>query len=130
MYVYDENTENDNPSDISINMVNKTAAELSGGGDLSGVNWIYFDFSDVQIQQATYTILDYDIKNDFSVIGGSQIGGNQILSNSTEDTSLEASNKTVTINGITSSTINLSFTFTRNDGQIISGHYSGSYITH
>ncbi len=89
---------------------------------------MYFDFNAVNIEQTTYSeILDYNAKINANRTNGNIVGGTQILSDN--ETSLQATDINITINEITQSTINFSFSFTRNDGKIITGNYSGNYLT-
>src|SRR5690606_9663002 len=61
-WINDENTTTNDPSDIGFNLFNKTTADINSGNDLTGITAIYFDFSEVDLQETTYTdILDYDI---------------------------------------------------------------------
>ena len=128
LYINDENTTNSNPSDIGFSLINKTSAEINSGNDLSNVAILYFDFNAVNVEQTTYTnILDYNGKINANRTSGSITGGTEILSDN--ETTLQANNINVTINNITSTTVNFNFSFTRTDGQTISGQYNGNYLT-
>jgi len=128
VYINDENTLDSNPSDIGFSLVSKTSSELNSENDLSNINTLYFDFNAVNIEQTTYSeILDYNAKINANRTNGNIVGGTQILSDN--ETSLQATDINITINEITQSTINFSFSFTRNDGKIITGNYSGNYLT-
>jgi hypothetical protein len=128
VYINDENTTNSNPSDIGFSLINKTSAEINSGNDLTNVATLYFDFNAVNVEQTTYTnILDYNGKINANRTSGSITGGTEILSDN--ETTLQANNISVTINNITSTAVNFTFSFTRTDGQNISGQYNGNYFT-
>ena len=128
VYINDENTTDNNPSDIGFSLVNKKSAEINSGNDLNNVATLYFDFNAVNVEQTTYTnILDYNGKINANRTSGSITGGTEILSDN--ETTLQANNISVTINSITSTTVNFNFSFTRTDGQTISGQYNGNYLT-
>lgn len=95
---------------------------------MSNVATLYFDFNAVNVEQTTYTnISDYNGKINANRTSGSITGGTEILSDN--ETTLQANNINVTINSITSTTVNFNFSFTRTDGQTISGQYNGNYLT-
>ena len=128
VYINDENTTDSNPSDIGFSLINKTSSEINSGNDLSNVATLYFDFNAVNVEQTTYTnILDYNGKINVNRTSGSISGGTEILSDN--ETTLQANNISVTINNITSTTVNFTFSFTRTDGQTVSGQYNGNYLT-
>ena len=128
VFINDENTADNNPSDISFNLVNKTISEISSENDLSNISSLYFDFNDVNVEETTYTnILDYNAKINSNRTSGNIVGGTEILSDNNTD--LQATNINITINSITSTTVNFSFSFTKANGQIISGQYNGNYLT-
>lgn len=127
LYIHDENIENNDPSDIGFSFANKTEAEINSGNQLTNIVNIYFDFTESNLQEVTYTnVLDYNISLNGTYNNGSFSEGNLILSN--VDNNLEASSSTVTIINLTETTVNLTFSFTRIDGEIISGSYNGTYI--
>lgn len=129
-WVNDENTTDNEPSDIGINLSNKTVSENSSGNDLSNITAVYFDFIDTKLQETTYTdITDYEISVGGTLTNGNFIPGTILLSDSDSNSNIYAANSTVTINNLTTTTVDLTFSFTRNDGQIISGSYNGTYVT-
>lgn len=80
------------------------------------------------MEPTTYTnISDYNAKINADRTSGSITGGTEILSDS--ETTLQANNISVTVNSINSTTINFTFSFTRADGQTVSGQYNGNYLT-
>lgn len=129
-WINDENTTDNQPSDIGINLSNKTVSENSSDNDLSNITAIYFDFTDTELQEITYTdITDYEISVGGTRSNGNFMPGTILLSDNDSNSNVYASNSTVTINNLTTTTVDLTFSFTRNDGQIISGSYNGTYIT-
>jgi hypothetical protein len=51
-----------------------------------------------------------------------------LLSDDDSNSDVYASSLTVTINDLTATTVDLTFSFTRNDGQVISGNFIGNFI--
>ncbi len=128
--IYDENTSTNEPSDIGFNLYNKSITEINNGNDLDNIATIYFDFSEVDLQETTYSeILDYDVSVNGSFTNGNFTPGTVLLSDDNPDADIYAQNSTVTINDLTDSTVDLTFSFTRNDGKTITGNYNGDYIT-
>ena len=129
-WINDENTATNDPSDIGINLFNKTTAEINSGNDLTNITRIYFDFTEVDLQEKTYTeILDYDFSINGTLIDGVFDPGTILLSDNDSNSDIYASSSIVTISNLTETTVDLSFSFTRKDGKVISGNYSGNYIT-
>ena len=127
-WINDENTTTSDPSDIGFNLFNKSTADINSGNDLTGINYIYFDFTEVDLQETTYTdILDYDVSINGTLINGNFSPGTVFLSDDDPNADIYASISTVTISDLTATTVNLTFSFTRNDGKVISGAYSGNY---
>ncbi|CAM4443312.1 hypothetical protein [Flavobacterium terrigena] len=127
VYINDENTSDSNPSDIGFSFVNKTNAEISGSTDLTQMATINFDYTAVNVQQGTFTnVGDYNGSINKNRVSGVTSAGTPILDDNV--ISLQASNISFTINNITSTTVDISFSFTRTDGEIISGHYNGNYL--
>ena len=128
-WINDENITTDDPSDIGFNLSNKTNNDLINGNNLTNVTTIYFDFNEVNLQETTYTeILDYDIAINRTLTNGNYTSGTLLLSDDDENTDIYASSSSVTINNLTENSVDLTFTFTRKDGQLIQGAYSGNYI--
>jgi hypothetical protein len=128
-WINDENTTTNDPSEIGVNLFNKTTEEINSGNDLTNITRVYFDFDDVTVQETTYTqITDYDFSINGSVTNGVFNNGTVLLSDEDPLSDFYASSGSVIINSISESTVNLEFTFTRNDGQVISGSYFGNYI--
>lgn len=118
----DENVLDETPSNLSIILSN---VNLVSANAISNVSIVYFDFDGVTLQPGTYSNLnDYSIDTGGSFNAeGDYIEGNFLLDST--QSSLSATSSTVTINSIDDNKIDLTFTFTRNDGQIFSGKYVG-----
>jgi len=126
----DENVEDETtPSTLSIALSN---VNLATSNATSNVTKLYFDFEGITLEEGEIAeIQDYSIE-----IGGSFVPNTEdanytyvngtFLLNSLQP-GLTATEKTVTITELTESTISLTFSFTRADGQLFSGNYSGVY---
>lgn len=126
--IVDENTANNDPSDISISLFNKTSTEITGNNDLSDITYMYFDFQDTTIQNTTYTnIQDYDVSINGTIVNSEFTPGTVLLSDDDPQSDVYAQSGTVTVTNFTQFNIVFTFTFTRNDGQVISGSYNGNY---
>ena len=123
VFLNDENTTDNNPSDIAIIMSN---INLLNESQPHGVNYVYFDFQGVELQTGTITnISDYTILENASFVDSEIDSGNTILDDT--ENGFMATNTTVNINSLSASQIDFDFSFTREDGQIIVGNYSGSF---
>jgi|GEM_PF-1624281 len=128
LYIIDENTSDTTPSDISFSFINKTREQMINTGNLSDLNLFYFDFNAIKAEAITYTgIQDYSCSINGTRVSGEIFEGNVILSDN--ETSLEASAISVTIHSITPNSVDLSFSFTRTDGEVVTGKYVGNYLT-
>jgi hypothetical protein len=127
--IVDENTANNDPSDISISLFNKTSTEITGNNDLSDITYMYFDFQDTTIQNTTYTnIQDYDVSINGTIVNSEFTPGTVLLSDDNPQSEVYAQSGSVTVTNFTEFNIVFNFTFTRNDGQVISGSYDGNYF--
>jgi hypothetical protein len=123
VFLNDENTTDNNPSDIAIIMSN---INLLTESQPNGVNYVYFDFQGVELETgAINNISDYTILENASFTNSEIDNGNTILDDTLSG--FMATNTTVNINSLSSSQINFNFSFTREDGEIITGNYSGNY---
>jgi hypothetical protein len=123
VFLNDENTADNNPSDIAIIMSN---INLVTESQLNGVNYVYFDFQGVQLETGTLNnISDYTFLENASFINSEIDNGNIILDDTVSG--FIATNTTLNINSLSSSQIDFDFSFTREDGEIITGNYSGNY---
>ncbi len=127
--IVDENTANNDPSEISISLFNKTSTEITGNNDLSDISYVYFDFEDTTIQNTTYSqIEDYDISINGNVVNSEFTPGTVLLSDDDPQSDVYAQSGSVTVTNFTEFNIVFTFTFTRTDGQVISGSYDGNYF--
>jgi len=130
----DENVEDDTaPSPLSITLSN---VDLYNSDATSNVTSLYFEFDGIVLEAGEIAqINDYYIE-----IGGSfvpntdpeaeeatytYVNGTFLLD--AQQSALTATEKSVVINSITDDTINLTFSFTRADGQVFSGNYIGTF---
>ncbi|GAA0872629.1 hypothetical protein GCM10009117_17760 [Gangjinia marincola] len=126
-FITDENTTTDEASDIGINIFNVTNSQTNGTVD--NVTRVFFDVEDITLQETTYNeIADYEVAINGSFNAGDYSEGTLLLSDNDPQSTVFASSTTVSIHNITETTIDLSFTFMRNDGKIISGKYNGDLI--
>lgn len=126
--VIDENTSS-NSSDIGIKLFNKTSTEITGNGDLSDVSYVYFDINDTTIQNTTYMqIEDYDISINSTIVDSEFNAGTILLDDNDPDAAVFAQSGSISVTNFTAFNIKFTFTFTRNDGQVITGSYDGNYL--
>lgn len=127
LYIIDQNTSDVISTDIAFRFINKTKEQIIGAPNLSDINTLTFNFNAIKAEATTYTnIQDYGCSLHGTRVAGETFEGDMILSDN--ETSLEASTISVTINSITYDTVDLSFTFTRTDGKIIKGKFIGNYL--
>ena len=119
-------------SSISVIMVNKDLIESC---ESSNLNYVLMQFAtnspDVVLEEVTYSddeydFFDYVVFNDGSLDSSCDIiDAKMILFDAMDD--FWASPISLTINTFNDNNIDLSFSFTREDGAVINGNYSGSY---
>ncbi len=91
------------------------------------VNYVSFNItgSDLQTGNYSYSDLNYNIfKN--SILNGDNLSGGEIVLEEGE-IGYEAISGNLTINSFTTTSMNIEFSFTREDGEIITGSYLGNY---
>ena len=94
----------------------------------SGVNFVYFDFKGVEIQEGIINeIPDYRIVTNASVNNGQITDGTVVLDDTTNG--IQATSTTVEVISVSNSEIEFEFNFTKENGTIIKGSYSGSFST-
>ncbi len=126
--IVDENTTNNDPSDISISLFNKTSSEITSNNDLSDINYVNFKIVDATIQNTTYNEIDsYDVSINSSITNSEFTAGTVLLSDDDSQSDVYAQSGSVTVTNFTQFNIVFAFSFTRNDGQVISGSYDGNY---
>ena len=123
-FVSDENTVDNTPSDISIILSSVDPFQTTQS---SGVNFVFFDFEAITIETGTITEFpDYRMLENANLDNLEIDGGNTILDDT--QNGFMSTSSSVTINSISETNINFDFTFTREDGEIINGNFSGTYI--
>ncbi|MFL0354788.1 hypothetical protein [Xanthomarina sp. GH4-25] len=123
VYINDENINDNNPSDLAIIMSNKY---LLVDNIESGINYMYVDYLGVDFESGQKELLDYRITENASRVNNLIEGGVRLLEDNF-GSDLNATEISFIINSITTQTIDFQFSFTREDGELISGYYSGDY---
>jgi hypothetical protein len=127
--ISDDDSTTDNADEIEIRLFNKTSSEITSNVDLDDITFVYFKIQDTDIQQTTYNQLeDYSVSIDGSVLESEFNYGTFLLSNNDSESDIYAESASITVTNFTTFNIDFIFTFTRNDGQVISGRYNGSYF--
>ncbi|MCY1482324.1 hypothetical protein D3C87_62640 [compost metagenome] len=128
-FVTDDNIVDENPSTISIVLSN---VNLSDSTAVSNISKVYFDFNGVNLEPGTLTdIPNYSIETGGAFVQNAEdedftyTNGTFLLKSS--DPGLTATEKTVTINSVTETKVDLTFSFTRADGQTFTGKYNGLF---
>lgn len=128
-FVKDENIADETPSPISITLSN---VNLNDSTAVSNIAKIYFDFNGVNLEAGTLTdITNYSIQTGGAFVQNAEdedytyVDGLFLLNSS--EAGLTATEKTVTINSVTENKIDLTFQFTRTDGQTFTGKYNGLF---
>ena len=128
-FVHDEDALDSLPAGIKITLSNVNLADSSA---VSNVSKLYFKYSDINLAPgAITTISDYYLevggKFELNTVDSTYTytSGTYLLDSS--QSSLTATDKSVTINSVDDNTFNVTFSFTRSDGQIFAGKYSGIF---
>lgn len=123
VYINDENIIDNNPSDLTIIMSN---VNLLTANQTSGVNFVYMDYTGTTFETGSITSLpDYRIIENAGINALEISGGTTLLDDN--ENGLTANVTLLTINSISPTSIDFTFSFTREDGEVVSGNYSGSY---
>lgn len=122
-YINDENILNNDPSDLAIILSNE---DLLPENIDSGINIMYVDYRGVDFDAGSKDLLNYRITENASRVNSFIQGGDRLLEDNF-NSNLNATQINFTINSITDTYINVVFSFTREDGLLISGNYSGTY---
>ena len=123
VYINDENINDSRPSDLAVIMSNKY---LLVENIESGINYIYIDYLGVDFESGEKELLNYRITENASRANNLIVGGVRLLEDNF-GSDLNATEISFVINSITNQTIDFQFSFTREDGELISGYYSGDY---
>lgn len=128
----DENVEDETtPSKLSIILSN---VSLTTSDAISNITKFQFDFNGIALEEGEIAaITDYSLQINGAFVQNAEdenltFNNGTFLLNSA-DASLTATEKSVTIDklNLTDGTISLTFSFTRNDGQVFSGTYTGLF---
>lgn len=129
LIIYDENTTTTEPSTIRISLFNKQSSVITSNADVDDVTYVYFEVNATNLEQTTYSnIDDYNVSINNSVVDSDFITGTTLLNSSDPESDIFAQSGFITITNFTQFNIVFTFTFTRADGQIISGRYDGNYL--
>jgi len=110
-------------------LFNKTSSQITSNVDLDDIAYVYFDLGTESIQNTTYNnIENYAISINGSIVDSEFNPGTILLSNNDPDSDVFAQSGSVTITNFTAYNIVFTFTFTRTDGQVITGRYDGNYL--
>lgn len=130
--IYDENTVDETPSDISLTLSN---VNLTDSTAVSNITKLYLKFNGIALEAGTITAFsEYSIQIDGAYVQDATdsetetytyADGTFLLDSS--QAGLNATETTVTIDSVTETEISLSFSFTRSDGQTFTGIYTGLY---
>jgi hypothetical protein len=124
-----DDTSTNDGSKIGIRLFNKTSSEITSNSDLDDITFVYFELEAVNLEATTYTEIDYyDVSINGSVVDSAFNAGTILLSADDSESDIFAQSASVTIRNFTAFNIDFTFTFTRNDGQVISGRYNGNYL--
>lgn len=127
--ISNDDTSTDDENEIGIRLFNKTSSEIISNTDLDDITFVYFELETANIEATTYTEIEsYDISINGSVVDSEFDAGTVLLSAADSESDLYAQSGSITIRNFTTFNIDFTFTFTRNDGQVISGRYNGNYL--
>ncbi|WP_407557775.1 hypothetical protein [Winogradskyella sp. 4-2091] len=127
--IVDSNSSASESGKISINIFNKSSSKITSNSDLTDVSYVNFEVDDINLQNTTYNSIDaFSVSINGSITGSEFNPGTQLLSDSDPDSDLYAQSGFVTITNYTAYNIVFNFSFTRNDGTIITGSYDGNYL--
>ena len=127
--ITDENTTTNDPSNISIRLFNKTSSEATSNQDLEDIAFVNFEVEAINLENTTYTTFEnYNISINGAIVNSEFNPGTILLSHDDPDSDVFAQSGSVTITNFTTYNIVFTFTFTRNDGEVITGSYDGNYL--
>jgi hypothetical protein len=110
-------------------LFNKSSSEITGNADLDNISLVYFELDAVNLEATTYTEIEfYDVSINGSIVASAFNAGTVLLSANDPESDVYAQSGSVTITNLTTFNIDFTFTFTRADGQVISGRYNGNYL--
>ena len=127
--VSEDDTSTNTGTEFGIRLFNKTSSEITSNSDLDDITFVYFELETANLEATTYTEIDaYDISINGSVVASEFNAGTVLLSANDAESDIYAQSASVTLRNFTTFNIDFTFTFTRNDGQVISGRYNGNYL--
>lgn len=118
-----------------VSLINKSKTEvldaLNNGTQLDNVNIFTIRINQNPLAEQTYNFSDmpslqFEVNAQF--IDGELEDGNILLDRNNSDDNLNANSGSITISSLTTDTINFSFEFTRNDGEIVNGNFNGNFL--
>lgn len=124
VYLNDENTNTDDPSDLAIILSNKYLLVESIE---SGIDYLYVDYRGINFDTGEKELWDYRMTENASRANNFMQGGTRLLDNA-YNSNLNATQISFIINTLSATNIDLEYSFTREDGELINGKYSGEYI--
>lgn len=125
-FIKDFNIIDNEPSKIAIVLSNVDPSRTTP--KWGGVNYFYFAFEASNVIEGTITpVPEYSIRENADFDNFSILAGNTILRHNDPRVSNIAVSSLININSISIDKIDLDFEFTRPDGEIITGSYTGTY---
>ena len=128
-FVTDEDALDSLPAGITVTLSN---VNLSDSSAVSNVSKLYFKYNDINLAPGeSTTISDYYIetggKFEFNATDSlyTYTSGTYLLNSA--QTGLNATEKNVIINAVDDNRVDMTFSFTRADGQVFSGKYQGVF---
>jgi hypothetical protein len=93
---------------------------------VNNVTFLYFDFQGVDLEVGEITsISDYRISTNANSNNSEISGGTTVLDDT--ESGFQVIETSIKIIALDSNQIDIEFSFTREDGEVISGNYSGNY---
>lgn len=124
-----ENGGTTEPNTTSIRLFNKASSEITNNMDLDDLTFVNFEIASTDLQISTYDEINrYDMSINGSISNSIFQPGTILLSDDDSESEVYAANASVTITNYTAYNILFTFSFTRNDGEIITGSYDGNYL--
>ena len=125
-FIKDFNIIDNEPSKIAIVLSNVDPSRTTP--KWGGVNYFYFAFEASKVIEGTITpVPEYSIRENADFYNFSILAGNTILRHNDPRVSNIAVSSFINIKSISIDEIDLDFEFTRPDGEIITGSYTGTY---
>ena len=125
VYLIDENTEDNTPSDLGILLSN---VDFLPDNIESGLDYLYVDYNGINFDIGEKQLLDYRILTNASKVNGFVPidSGTKLLGNTFAGDPI-ATSYSFTIIELSANEIQFEFTFLRSDGVTITGGYTGNY---